>query len=266
MVKKSRLQASAEAEATAVSRTSQEDRAKVHVARARCSLPLQCTHHRPYYLPRDTTADARHGPLAPDGQHPHRLELPHGALPPAHCRPHLGLLCAVGFNVFRTLQYRRLKANGKTSFPPALPDRLPEPMARRILRIGFGALWIFDGVLQIQSSMPLGLPTGVIQPAAGGSPGWVQHLVNSGVTIWSNHPIQAASATVWIQVGIGLWLLVARGAAGLDSAEWHPSVGDSWSGPSARPSAASSPGANLALRCAGRRPLLLRRGHPHRAT
>jgi cytochrome oxidase Cu insertion factor (SCO1/SenC/PrrC family) len=121
----------------------------------------------------------------------------------------LGLLCAVGFNVFRTLQYRRLKANGKTSFPPALPDRLPEPMARRILRIGFGALWIFDGVLQIQSSMPLGLPTGVIQPAAGGSPGWVQHLVNSGVTIWSNHPIQAASATVWIQVGIGLWLLVA---------------------------------------------------------
>ena len=120
----------------------------------------------------------------------------------------LVVLCAVGFNVFRTVRYRKLKAHGKASFP-SRSDASPEPMTRRILRIGFGALWIFDGLLQIQSSMPLGLPTGVIQPSASVSPGWVQHLVNSGAAIWSNHPIQAASATVWIQVGIGLWLLVA---------------------------------------------------------
>jgi cytochrome oxidase Cu insertion factor (SCO1/SenC/PrrC family) len=137
----------------------------------------------------------------------------------------LGALCAVGFNVFRTVQYRRLKANGLASFPSAPSEPLPEPAARRILRIGFGALWIFDGLLQIQSSMPLGLPSGVIQPSASGAPGWVQHLVNTGVTIWSNHPIQAASATVWIQIGIGLWLLVApRGRwsrfGGLASVGW----------------------------------------------
>ena len=137
----------------------------------------------------------------------------------------LGVLSAVGFNVFRTVQYRRLKAHGQVSFPSSRPEPLPEPAARRILRIGFGALWILDGLLQIQSSMPLGLPSGVIQPAASGSPSWVQHLVNSGVTIWSNHPIQAASATVWIQVGIGLWLLVApRGRwsrfGGLASVGW----------------------------------------------
>ena len=137
----------------------------------------------------------------------------------------LGALCSVGFNVFRTVQYRRLKEHGRASFPSSRPEPLPEPTARRILRIGFGALWIFDGLLQIQSSMPLGLPSGVIQPAATGSPGWVQHLVNSGVSIWSNHPIQAASATVWIQVGIGLWLLVApRGRwsrfGGLASVGW----------------------------------------------
>ena len=136
----------------------------------------------------------------------------------------LVVLCAVGFNVFRTVQYRKLKAHGKASFP-SRSDASPEPMARRILRIGFGALWIFDGLLQIQSSMPLGLPTGVIQPSASASPGWVQHLVNSGAAIWSNHPIQAASATVWIQVGIGLWLLVApRGRwsrfGGLASLGW----------------------------------------------
>ena len=137
----------------------------------------------------------------------------------------LGALCAIGFNVFRTVQYRRLKAHGVASFPSAPSEPMPEPAARRILRIGFGALWIFDGLLQVQSSMPLGLPSGVIQPSASGSPGWVQHLVNTGVTIWSNHPIQAASATVWIQVGIGLWLLVApRGRwsrfGGLASVGW----------------------------------------------
>src|SRR5271170_2159091 len=91
----------------------------------------------------------------------------------------IGALCAVGFNVFRTVQYRRLKEHGRASFPSPRPEALPEPTARRILRIGFGALWIFDGLLQVQSSMPLGLPSGVIQPAATGSPSWVQHLVNS---------------------------------------------------------------------------------------
>jgi cytochrome oxidase Cu insertion factor (SCO1/SenC/PrrC family) len=134
-------------------------------------------------------------------------------------------LCAIGFNVVRTIQYRRLKEHGKHSFPSTSGFATPEPAARRILRLGFGGLWILDGLLQIQSAMPLGLPSGVIQPAAATSPGWVQHLVNSGVAIWSNHPIQAASATVWIQVGLGLWLLVApRGRwsrlGGLASVGW----------------------------------------------
>ena len=102
---------------------------------------------------------------------------------------------------------------------------MPEPLARRVLRYGFGGLWILDGLLQIQASMPLGLPSGVIEPSASSSPAWVQHLVNSGVTIWSDHPVQAAAATVWIQVGLGVWLLVApRGRwsrlGGAASAGW----------------------------------------------
>jgi cytochrome oxidase Cu insertion factor (SCO1/SenC/PrrC family) len=119
------------------------------------------------------------------------------------------VLCAVAFNVVRTIQYRRLREHGLTSFPTPSPTRAPEPLARRVLRIGFGCIWVLDGLLQIQSSMPLGLPSNVIQPAASGSPGWVQHLVNSGVTIWSDHPVEAAAATVWIQLGLGIWLLVA---------------------------------------------------------
>jgi cytochrome oxidase Cu insertion factor (SCO1/SenC/PrrC family) len=133
-------------------------------------------------------------------------------------------LCAIGFNVVRTLQYRRLRASGQSAFPSARIVT-PEPVARRVVRIGFGCLWIFDGLLQLQSSMPLGLPSGVIQPAASTSPAWVQHVVNSGVTIWSDHPVQAAAATVWIQLGLGIWLLVApRGRwsrlGGLASVAW----------------------------------------------
>ena len=73
--------------------------------------------------------------------------------------------------------------------------------------------------------MPLGMTTQVIQPTAAASPNWVQHLANVGATIWSNHPIEAPASAVWIQVGIGVWLLVApRGTwsrlAGLAAAGW----------------------------------------------
>jgi len=132
---------------------------------------------------------------------------------------------AVAWNVIRTVHYRRAAASGATTATAV--DRWPyrEPLARRVLRISFGLLWLLDGLLQIQSGMPLGLPGQVLTPAAASSPGWVQHLVNAGATVWSDHPVTAAAATVWIQLGIGLFLLVApRGhwsrAAGGVSAGW----------------------------------------------
>ena len=104
-------------------------------------------------------------------------------------------------------------------------ERWREPRARLLLRVGFGVIWLFDGILQAQPQMAGGLADQVIKPAAAPSPGWVQHLVNSGVTIWDYHPVQAAAASVWIQVGIGLWMLVAvRGwsarLAGLAAVGW----------------------------------------------
>ena len=100
-----------------------------------------------------------------------------------------------------------------------------EARGRQLLRVGFGVLWIFDGILQAQPKMAGGLAAQVIQPIAATSPPWVQHLVNWGGTIWSYHPIQAGAASVWIQVGIGAWLIVAaRGTwsrlAGAASVAW----------------------------------------------
>lgn len=84
-----------------------------------------------------------------------------------------------------------------------------EPPARKLLRVGFGVLWIFDGLLQAQSAMAIGLTSEVIGPVAATSPKWVQHVANWGGTSWSYHPIQAGAAAVWIQIGIGIWLLAA---------------------------------------------------------
>ena len=100
-----------------------------------------------------------------------------------------------------------------------------EPAARRLLRIGFGILWLFDGLLQAQPAMPAGLPSGVIKPAAAASPVWVQHIVNWAGTSWSFHPVQAGAAAVWIQVGLGAWLIAAPAGrasrlAGAASAIW----------------------------------------------
>lgn len=105
----------------------------------------------------------------------------------------------------------------------------PEPAGRRVLRISFGLLWLFDGVLQSQPAMPLGMVPQVIQPTAAASPSWVQHLDNAIVSVWSYHPVAAAAAAVWIQVGVGIWLLAApRGGlsrlAGVASVLWGLNV------------------------------------------
>jgi hypothetical protein len=102
---------------------------------------------------------------------------------------------------------------------------LTEPAWRQLLRIGFGLLWIVDGILQAQPKMAVGLPSQVIEPIAASSPRWVQQVVNWAGTNWSYHPMQAGASAVWIQVGIGIWLLVAaRGPlsllAGLVSVGW----------------------------------------------
>jgi len=100
-----------------------------------------------------------------------------------------------------------------------------ESAGRQVLRIGFGVLWLADAVLLAQPGMAAGLPSQVIGPSAVTSPAWVQHLAVWAGDAWSYHPVEVASATLWIEAGIGLWLLAApRGTssrlAGLASLTW----------------------------------------------
>jgi cytochrome oxidase Cu insertion factor (SCO1/SenC/PrrC family) len=153
-------------------------------------------------------------------------------------------LVAVAWSVLRSVQLRRAALGASAEGGSvegsdfSASSSSPEPTARRFLRISFGLLWIFDGVLQGQASMPLGMVPQVVQPTALASPSWVQHLVDSGTKIWTYHPVSAAAATVWIQVGVGLWLLAApRGnwsrLGGVASVAWGALVwvfGESFGG------------------------------------
>ena len=137
---------------------------------------------------------------------------------------HQGLIALAIFAVLSVVWVAVRDRTAAGADGPARATR-PEPAGHRVLRIGFGLLWVFDGLLQAQPQMAAGMPSQVIEPTAASSPHWVQHLVNWAGTAWSYHPIQAGAAAVWIQIGIGLWLLAApRGIsgrlAGLASVAW----------------------------------------------
>ncbi len=115
----------------------------------------------------------------------------------------LALLLAYGL-----LRRRRITpASGARA--DAQPAPAPEASARRFLRVSFGILWVIDGILQAQPEMAAGLPSQVAAPGAAASPGWVQAVVNAGGSVWSYHPVEAAAAAAWIQLGLGVWLLAA---------------------------------------------------------
>jgi hypothetical protein len=119
------------------------------------------------------------------------------------------VLLAIAWVTCRELLLAKARARLTRQLAVRQAESEAEPTARRVLRIGFGVLWIFDGLLQAQPAMPGGLPSNVIGPAAAGSPGWVLHTVGWGAAAWSAHPVEAASGAVWIQLGIGVWLLSA---------------------------------------------------------
>jgi hypothetical protein len=133
-------------------------------------------------------------------------------------------------------RWRSGAATAETAGPRAA--RAAEPAGRRVLRIGFGVLWLFDGILQTQPRMAAELPAKIVEPVAASSPHWVQQVVNWALTAWSSHPVPAADAAVWIEIGIGIWMLVAAHGtwsrlAGLAGLGWGLAVwvfGESFGG------------------------------------
>ena len=89
---------------------------------------------------------------------------------------------------------------------------LPEPTGRRVLRLSLGGLWIVDGLLQAQPAMPSSFVPQTIAPGLAGAPDWLFGIVDPFSRLWLQHPVAADAVTVWIQIGLGLAVLV--GGAG----------------------------------------------------
>lgn len=146
-------------------------------------------------------------------------------------------LIAAVWNVLRIVELRRQARSGTLAIH-GTATRAPEPPGRRLLRISFGVLWLLDGLLQSQAAIPAELANHVIRPTANASPSWVADIVHAFITLWNSHPIPAASSALWVQIGIGVWLLSSdRGpwsrAGGWASAAWGAGVwifGESFGG------------------------------------
>jgi cytochrome oxidase Cu insertion factor (SCO1/SenC/PrrC family) len=91
---------------------------------------------------------------------------------------------------------------------------LSEPRARTFLRLAFGAIWVFDGILQFQPGMPLGLANQIVKPTIADAPTWLHPLMLASINLWNSHPLALATGTAWIQVGIGLGLIVSNAGVG----------------------------------------------------
>ena len=124
---------------------------------------------------------------------------------------HQGIVALLIFFLLAMLwvSAREWVPGARTSSGTPAEGRAAEPRGRQVIRIGFGVLWILDGLLQAQPAMPLGLASNVTEPSADGAPGWVRALVDFAARGWTYHPVNAAAAAVWIQVGIGIWLVTA---------------------------------------------------------
>ena len=91
---------------------------------------------------------------------------------------------------------------------------LNEPRSRAHLRVGFGVFWVIDGLLQFQASMPLGLANDVVAPMSRNTPSALRTVIGHAVNLWNGHPITLASGVAWLQIGLGVLLLVSNGVTG----------------------------------------------------
>ncbi len=81
---------------------------------------------------------------------------------------------------------------------------------RNTLAYWLGALWLFDGLLQMQPQMVTRFIGGVLAPLLTGQPTAVRMVIETGIRLWSLSPLWFNVAAVLVQIAIGVSLLFSQ--------------------------------------------------------
>ena len=86
-------------------------------------------------------------------------------------------------------------------------------VTRRGIQIALGALWLLDGLLQLQPRMfTAAFATDVIAPAAQGQPGLISGPMHLLMALFLWHPALANTGIALTQIGLGVLILWRRTA------------------------------------------------------
>ncbi len=78
------------------------------------------------------------------------------------------------------------------------------------IQIGFGVIWIIDGLFQLRPDMPGGFVSQVATPALQGAPRLLIDVTNPILNLWLYHPVKVDLTSAWIQIVIGLGMILIR--------------------------------------------------------
>jgi len=83
-----------------------------------------------------------------------------------------------------------------------------DALVKNIIAKALGALWIFDGLLQLQPAMfGHGFVSNILTPLLSGEPAFLHAIIAFGIQMWNTNTIAANSVAALFQIGIGVLLL-----------------------------------------------------------
>ncbi len=84
----------------------------------------------------------------------------------------------------------------------------PYPQAYRWLARGLAGLWILDGLLQAQPLMNTHFINGILAPSIQSQPAPLAFAIKLGIRLWAWNPVAWNEVAVWVQITIGLMILL----------------------------------------------------------
>lgn len=100
------------------------------------------------------------------------------------------------------------------------PTPSPYPRAYRWMVWGLGGLWVVDGLLQAQPLMVTRFIGGFLAPLTSGQPAPLSQLIGFSARIWTVNPIACNEIATWVQIGIGLLILLGGQSVGRRIGLW----------------------------------------------